>query len=81
MYLVAVPGGPLHVELTDGVLQASLHAALGDGLGDGVHVELGHFQVILRFLPAHRHGAVRFPIIHHVAGGDEHPFRTQPYVF
>lgn len=37
----------MHVQVTDGVLQAALDPALWDGFGDGVHIELGDFWVIV----------------------------------
>jgi len=38
----------VHVEVADGVLQAGLHAALWEGLSDGVDVELGDLGVVVR---------------------------------
>lgn len=45
--LQSVPGRFVHIELADGVLQAGLGAALRDGLGDGVHIELGDLQIVV----------------------------------
>lgn len=44
--LQSVPGHFVHVELTDGVLQAGLGAALWDGLGDRIHIEVRDLQVV-----------------------------------
>ena len=45
--LQAVPGRFVHVQVTDGVLQASLGAALRDWLGDGGDIELGHLGIVV----------------------------------
>lgn len=63
--LQSVPSCFVHVELADGVLQAGLAAALWDGLGNGVHVELSDLRVIVGPAAGYRHHLL---LLHMTAG-------------
>lgn len=73
--LQTVPGSLVHVQVTDGVLQAGLGAALWDWLGNGVDVEVGDLEVVVRSAVRAGHLPQLFLLLHMAADrtrGDGH---------